>query len=170
MGAVSKARAFRVFWRSIAGPLAVFLIHMVVLWTWHNPVLFQAALTNEWIHGVQHASFLLTACLFWWVLIHGRYGRMGYGVAVLFVFVTGVHSGLLGALLTLGSRLWYPAYEARSAAWNVNALDDQQLAGVIMWVPSGVIMMLVALALFAAWLGEAERRVRYTESSASKAR
>jgi len=51
----------------------------VALWVWHLPALYQAALGNAAIHAIEHTCFLATACLFWWALIHGRYGRVGYG-------------------------------------------------------------------------------------------
>lgn len=145
-------------WRAITGPVAAFFIHAFALWTWHIPALYQAALAHYGIHLLQHACFLLTALLFWWAMAHGRYGRMGYGLAVLYVFLTAVHSSILGALMTFAPSTWYPAYERTGAAWQVNALEDQQLAGLLMWVPAGAIFGVFALALFAAWLGEAERR------------
>jgi putative membrane protein len=111
------------------------------------------------VHGFQHLCFFWTAALFWWALVQGGYGRAGYGVAALFVFATSVHTSVLGALLTFASVLWYPLYAGRSAAWGVSALDDQQIAGLYMWVPSGVTFLVLGLALVAAWIGEAERRV-----------
>ncbi|HYG65185.1 MAG TPA: cytochrome c oxidase assembly protein [Thermoanaerobaculia bacterium] len=151
-------------WRALSGPFVVWAIHGVALWVWHVPRLYQATLTSDAVHAVQHASFFGSAALFWWALIHGRYGRFGYGVAVAYVFLTGMHSGVLGALLTFAPSLWYPIYEARTGEWGLSALEDQQLAGLIMWVPAGAVFMLLGLALFAAWLGEAERRVAFTES------
>ena len=145
-------------WRAITAPLAVFLLHAAALWIWHVPALFEAALRHEGVHALQHLSFVLTAALFWWGMMHGRYGRIGYGVAVLYVFLTAIHSSVLGALLTVAPSLWYPSYAPSAATWRVNALDDQQLAGLLMWVPSGVIFIVLGLALFAAWLGESERR------------
>jgi putative membrane protein len=146
-------------WERITGPLFVLILHAVVLWVWHVPVLFEAALDDEAVHVFQHLGFFVTAALFWWALIHGRYGRVGYGVGVAYVFATAMHAQILGALLTFGRRVWYPTHAARTGA---AALDDQQLAGVVMWVPFGVIFVLIGLALFAAWLGEAERRVAFT--------
>jgi putative membrane protein len=149
-------------WLSLSSPLAVLLLHAVVLWFWHVPALFEAALAHETIHVVQHLCFFLTAALFWWALLHGRYGRSGYGVGVLYVFATAMHTEILGALLAFTSRIWYPTHAARTAAHGMHPAKDQQLAGVIMWVPFGVIFVIVALALFAAWLGEAEKRVAFT--------
>jgi len=149
------------FWRWLSAPLSILLLHGLVLWLWHIPALFEAALRSEAIHAVQHASFFLTAVIFWWAIARGRYGRGGYGLASAFVFATAMHTSILGALLTVASRLWYPLYAARGAAFAVDAQDDQTLAGLIMWVPGGVLLGLLALGLFAAWLGESERRVEH---------
>jgi putative membrane protein len=146
-------------WNRLTGPLTVLFAHAVVLWVWHVPALFEAALRNEAIHVFQHLCFFVTAALFWWALIHGRYGRAGYGVGVMYVFATAMHSQILGALLTFGRRIWYPTHAARTG---VGALEDQQFAGIVMWVPFGVVFVVIGLALFAAWLGEAQRRVRYS--------
>jgi putative membrane protein len=151
-------------WRAVTGPFVVSVIHGIAVWVWHIPRLYEATLDDDLVHALQHASFFGTAALFWWALVHGRYGRFGYGVAVLYVFLTGTHSGVLGALLTFAPSLWYPIYEARTSQWGLSALEDQQLAGLLMWVPAGAVFVLLGLALFAAWLGEAERRVAFTES------
>jgi putative membrane protein len=160
--ALTSPRINRV-WRVISAPLVILLIHGLVLWLWHVPTLFEAALRNESVHAVQHASFFLTAVVFWWGIARGRYGRSGYGLACAFVFATAMHTSVLGALLTVASRLWYPMYAARGAPWDVDVLADQQLAGLIMWVPAGLLLSVLALGLFAAWLGEASRRVQQAE-------
>lgn len=164
VGDWTRRRPVRAAWRTATGPLAVWVLHGLALWIWHLPALYQATLESDGIHFLQHASFLGSATLFWWALVHGRYGRAGYGLAVLYVFTTGMHSGVLGALLTFAPSLWYPIYEARTAAWGLSPLEDQQLAGLLMWVPAGVIFTVLGLALFAAWLGESERRVRERET------
>lgn len=159
-----QAPGFAAVWRFLTGPLVVSAVHGVALWVWHLPALYEATLEDEVVHAVQHGSFFGTAALFWWALIHGRFGRLGYGAAVVWVFLTSVHSGVLGALLTFAPRLWYPIYEERTGKWGLSALEDQQLAGLIMWVPAGVLFLVLGLALFAVWLGEAERRVARTRS------
>ncbi|HEX6898404.1 MAG TPA: cytochrome c oxidase assembly protein [Thermoanaerobaculia bacterium] len=163
-GRWARSPGFSRVWRSLTAPLAVWTIHGVALWLWHLPGLYQAALRNEFLHILEHLSFFGSAVLFWWALIHGRFGRLGYGVAVLWVFTTSLHSGVLGALLTFAPRLWYPIYAARTGEWGLSALEDQQLAGLIMWVPAGFVFIILGLGLFAAWLGEAERRVAHTRS------
>jgi len=164
IGAWTQMPAFASAWTAISGAFAATLLHAAALWIWHLPSLYQATLHSDFIHSLQHISFLGTAALFWWALMHGRYGRLGYGAAVLYVFVTAVHSGALGALVTLSPRLLYPIYATSTRAWGLDPIEDQQLAGLIMWVPAGVVLTVLGLALFAAWLGEAERRVAFTRS------
>jgi putative membrane protein len=142
-------------WRAITNPLAATLVHAIALWTWHLPSLYEATLRSDAIHAVQHSSFLFSATLFWWALIHGRWGRLGYGAAIGYVFVTAAHSGALGALITFSPNVLYPLYATKG----FNALDDQQLAGLIMWIPAGVLLTIVAVGLMVGWLREAERRV-----------
>jgi putative membrane protein len=158
-GAVARRPAVRGAWSWMTGPFVVLLAHGAAVWAWHVPFLFEAALRSEAVHGVQHLCFFWTAALFWWALVQGGYGRLGYGVAALFVFATSVHTSVLGALLTFARAVWYPIYVGRGADWGVGALEDQQLAGIYMWVPSGITFVVIGLALVAAWLGEAERRV-----------
>ena len=158
IGTVSKSASIQKSWRVLTIPIVAWLIHAVALWSWHVPTLFEAVLHSEWIHTAQHLSFLLSALLFWWALIHGRQGWMGYGAAALYVFTTSLHSGLLGALLTFSRSVWYPSYVGLTDSWGLNPLEDQQLGGLIMWIPAGVLYAIAGLALVAGWLREAEAR------------
>jgi cytochrome c2 len=95
--------------------------------------------------------------LFWWTVLERRHGRLGWPGAVIALFTTAVHTGLLGALLTFSTRLWYPLYAPATAAWGLTPLEDQQLAGLIMWIPGGLAYVIAALALLASWLKEPGR-------------
>jgi putative membrane protein len=148
----------------ITNALAAWLIHGAVLWMWHLPSLFQAVLESEFVHALQHLSFLLSALLFWWALLQGRRHAINYGLAVLYLFTTAAHSGLLGALLTFARTVWYPAYAGKTDSWGLSALEDQQLGGLIMWVPACAVYIVAGLALFAAWLRESETRVLRREA------
>jgi putative membrane protein len=158
LGQWLKQPRVRSSWQFLTAPLLVLVVHAIVRWLWHVPVLFEAAMRDERLHALQHFSFFLSAALFWWALVHGRYGKSGYGLAVLFVFATALHTSILGALLSVAPRLVYAIYQPRTQAVGWQPLEDQQLAGLIMWIPSGILFLLTALALGAAWLGEAERR------------
>jgi PQQ-dependent catabolism-associated beta-propeller protein len=162
MGQWTKARWFQRGWKSITMPLAAWAIHAVALWIWHVPVLFQATLRSDLVHTLQHVCFLGSALLFWWALIHGPHGALGYGAAALYVFTTSVHSGILGALITFAGTILYPAYRESTASWGLTPLEDQQLGGLIMWVPAGVVYVVAGLALCAGWLRESDRRLGQT--------
>ncbi len=147
-------------WRLLTLPVSVFLLYAVALWVWHMPALYDTALAHEPVHVVQHLCFFGTATLFWWGIAHGRYGRVGYGAAVVYVFATAVHSGVLGALLTFSPNVWYlPYVENHQGA--TSALEDQQLAGLFMWIPAGITFIAGGLVLFAAWLRESDKHTRF---------
>lgn len=137
-------------------PLLLWVLYGAVLWVWHLPALYEAALLSPWIHDVQHLMFFGASCLFWRVMFDpiGRL-RMSQGLAVVYLFTTSLHATLLGVFMALGPRLWYPTYADRAPAWGVPALADQQLAGYIMWMPACMAYAIVAAVLFARWLHEA---------------
>jgi putative membrane protein len=165
LGQSSKEAFVQRPWRFITRPFAAWLIHAAALWLWHLPQLFQATLENEWIHAAQHVSFFGSALLFWWSLFFAH-GRAGYGAGVLYIFTTAVHTSILGALLTFARSVWYPAYSETAGQWSLTPLEDQQIGGLIMWVPAGVVYLGAGLALFALWLRESDvlaRRGSYAQ-------
>ncbi|PWC36595.1 hypothetical protein TSO352_13095 [Azospirillum sp. TSO35-2] len=143
-------------WRRLTDPLTATLLQTVVLWLWHIPAAFEAAVTTPVLHAAQHASFLGAALLFWWALSVGRAGRLGHGAAALCQFLTALQSGLLGTLLTLARTPWYPTYAAQ-AGGRLSPLEDQQLAGLVMWIPAGLVHAAAAFVLIALWLNRSGR-------------
>jgi putative membrane protein len=141
-------------WALLTLPLVAWSVHAAAIWVWHAPALFQATLESELIHTLQHISFLGSGLLFWWAILRGREGRIGRPAAVLYLFTTSVHTTVLGALLTFSSRTWYPAYAPGTLAWGLSPLEDQQLAGLIMWVPANLAYLIAALAIATSWLKE----------------
>jgi putative membrane protein len=138
-------------WRALSRPLPASFAHGAAIWVWHMPAFFVAALASEWLHWLQHASFFFTALLFWWVIFGYRHLRSDAAVSIACLFVTAMHTGLLGALLTFSARLWYPPAPG-TAEWGLTAIEDQQLAGILMWMPIGLIYALAALALAGRWI------------------
>ncbi len=155
VGQWSKTPLVRKIWHAITEPVTAWWIHAIALWGWHAPALFQATLRNEWIHTAQHLSFFVSALLFWWSLFYTR-GRMGHGQSVFYVFTTAIHTGILGALLAFSPVVFYPAYAATAPLWGLTPLQDQQIGGLIMWVPAGVVYLAAGLILLAAWLRESD--------------
>jgi putative membrane protein len=150
LGSVART-PIRGVWRSLTQPHAATVLHGAAIWAWHVPFLFQAALAHEGIHWLQHASFLGSAIMFWWALLRANRERAAYAIAVGNLFATSMHTGLLGALMVVSTRLFYVTTSSTGIPWNLNPLQDQQLAGLIMWVPGGLIYAGAAI-LFAGFL------------------
>lgn len=162
LGRWSKGKLVQTGWRAITRSLTAWWIHAAALWVWHAPALFQFTIENEWAHAAQHISFFGSALLFWWSLM-GSQRRSSCGAGVLYLFTTAVHTSVLGALLTFAQTLWYPAYRATTAPWGISPLEDQQLGGLIMWIPGGIIYLAAGLWLFARWLRESELALKEGE-------
>jgi putative membrane protein len=157
---------WRVVWQALTRPASAWTLHALALWAWHLPWLFDAALRdNDW-HTAQHASFLGSALLFWWALMRPG-ARASHGAALVYLFTTMLHTGALGALLTLSPQVWYEPYLSTTAAWGFSALEDQQLGGLVMWIPAGTAYLVIGLLLAARWIGLAPAR---TERAASASR
>jgi putative membrane protein len=170
LGSWTASSPLSTAWTFLTLPLVAWTAHALAIWLWHAPALYQATLDSDLMHTLQHLSFLGTAVLFWWTVLRWREGRLGRPAAVLSVFTTSVHTSLLGALLAFSSSLWYPLYAARTLPWGVTPLEDQQLAGLIMWVPAGLGYLFATLAIVASWLresGRAERMVGAPEPELS---
>jgi cytochrome c oxidase assembly factor CtaG len=164
LSAAANAGPLERAWSVAFSPLGAWLIHAAALWFWHIPAAFEAALHSEVAHAAQHLSFFLSAVLFWWSVMHTRARRLSYGLGVLYMFTTAMHSGLLGALLTFSRRIWYPSYG--NSAFGFSPLADQQLGGLIMWVPAGIVYVIAGLAFFAGWLREGELRAERSVAAA----
>lgn len=168
LGRGSRRPGFRGPWRTLSRPSVAWLLAAGTLWLWHLPVLYQAALHSENIHAVEHACLLVTALLFWYVLIGpGGRRRCGYAPAVAYLLAMAVQSSVLGVVLAF-SQPWYPAYAASAAAWHLTPAEDQQIAGLIMWIPAGAIYLIAVLALIVRWLDADERDARRRERSGAR--
>lgn len=153
-------------WRIVSSPSVAFSLHAVALWVWHLPGPYQSTLSSELMHSLQHVSFLGTALLFWWAVFKTRGSEVGYGAAVLYLFGTALQTGALGALLTFSTHLWYPVYSTTTGPWGLAPLDDQQLGGLIMWIPGSIPYVIAGLYMFARWLNAAEARSLRRENAA----
>ena len=148
--AFARRPLLRRAWSATTEPIGAWALHAIAIWGWHIPALFDRALVDETIHGLQHASFLATALAFWWSVL-GRAARRVDANGLASLFTTMLHTGALGALLTFAPSVWYPHY--LSVEWpGLTALEDQQLGGLVMWVPAGLAYLGAGLALAARWL------------------
>jgi putative membrane protein len=140
----------------VAWSVVALVVHTAAMWAWHAPAAYEAAVRSHWLHVLQHSSFLGSALFFWWAVLGSR-RRALYGAGVLVIFLAALQGTALGAYMTLSERIWYPVYS--HAGGNLTPIEDQQVAGVIMWGPSGVAYLLAAMLLFAAWIGGGSSRL-----------
>lgn len=147
--------------RALAKPLVVWTVGTLVLWAWHVPILYEAALSNDAVHVVEHASFLGAALLFWSVVL-GSGARRGVArpVAMLLVLASSVPGSALGAVLLLASKPFYPAHAPGARAWDVSPLGDQQVAGGLMWGPPTLLYVVVLGWLLVRWFAEMDAATR----------
>jgi putative membrane protein len=138
-------------WRRATEPITATVMQAVVMWAWHAPALFDRALESQGWHIAQHLSFIVASLLFWTAMFGPRRGSDLLAAACL--FLTSLVEGALGALMALSESPWYSAYASMGMSGiGLDPTTDQQLAGLIMWVPGGLVHGAVALALLYRWL------------------
>lgn len=151
----------------LRSPFVAASLHLVALWAWHVPVLYEAALSNPLLHTLEHASFLGTAMLLWSGVRRalGAYpleaSRMAFAI-----FGTATQNAILGALITLAPMPWYPSHAGGLEGWGRSPLEDQQLAGLLMWVPAAIVYLGAVLLLVSRFLDESDARMRRREARA----
>ena len=126
-------------------PLPAWALHTVALWGWHLPGPYAAALASAPIHALEHSCFYLTALLMWWVAFKPLRGHGGIAGSLFALVGTMAQSGALGAILTFSGTPWYYSQSAGAGLWHLTALEDQQLAGLIMWIPAGLVYLIALL-------------------------
>jgi putative membrane protein len=155
LGRAAHTRSLRRSWSILTAPLTAWVLHAVTLWGWHMPSLFNAAVANPVLHDWQHATFLVTAQIFWHALLR-RASHGARAMGIFYLFTTTIHTGVLGALLTFAHRPLYASLDGGLVPWMaLTALEDQQLGGLIMWVPGAMVYIAAALILMTQWLRDA---------------
>ena len=130
-------------------PLGAWIVHAAAIWAWHLPSLFRIALADPLVHVLQHGCFFFSALVYWWSVFGGR-AQQPKGGSIASLFTTMLHTSALGALLTFAPTPWYVANGAR--LFGLSALEDQELGGLIMWVPGGLAYLFAALEIVHRWL------------------
>jgi putative membrane protein len=150
---VPAIRRLAPVWRCLGGlaqafstPMRATVVHGLAMWVWHAPMLFGAAVEHEWVHALQHLSFFIPAILFWRALFD-EHSAAHAAAAASAAFVTFMHTGLLGGLITMAPEPLYAVYVGRTESWGLTALADQHLAGLLMWVPLGIPYLVAGLVL-----------------------
>lgn len=154
------AIALRRVWpvmETLTRPAVAWASLVVIVAVWHLPALFDAALRSEILHGLEHLSFAGAALVYWSSLIGlGRASQARYLHMLASVFGLALFGTALGALLTFATSPWFPDHAARASAAGLDWLTDQQLAGVTMWLPGGLLLLGTFLVVGRRWLESLE--------------
>lgn len=158
----SKGFPFRhVVWSLTLMPVT-WSIYVVNLWVWHHPALYQLALSNEWVHDLQHVLFFFTAMLFWWPIVNPAprlHGLISYGYRIIYLVAATLQNTLLGMAISLPEHVLYPFYAIVPQLVGLRPINDQALGGGIMWV-SGHMYLIPILILVARMFAYEEETLR----------
>jgi putative membrane protein len=141
-------RGMRPAWKALTRPLVAWMLHMATLTLWHWPPAYEAAVRSYALHAVEHVSFVATAIPFWWLVVGPyRRQRLRFGSALLYLFGASMAGALLGAFISLSRLSWYTVHGRGAGLWGLTPLEDQQIAGLVMWIPAGMIYLLVLVSV-----------------------
>ncbi len=156
-------------------PVVAFVLFNVDFWLWHAPPLYNATLENQTIHILEHLTFIIFGLCYWWPIFSPtkKLPPLPIGGQILYLFLSGMPSVLLGAGLTFTPPLYAP-YIAAPRIWGISAATDQQLGGLIMWVPVSIFYIVIMSILFIRWMlqqeekQQAKERELYAEQDSQK--
>jgi cytochrome c oxidase assembly factor CtaG len=148
--------------RVLRQPVIAWTLGIGTLYVWHAPVLYNAALADEQVHVLQHLCFLVTATIFWWLILSPvESSRTSLLVAVPYLLAAAMANSLLGIYFSFASPGLYPAYlnpggdpgvlAIVRTGWSLSAAADQQLGGLMMWVPGGLVFLAAVFGVLARW-------------------
>jgi len=145
-------------------PALAFVLYNADFWLWHAPPLYNATLENQNIHILEHLTFIIFGILYWWPIFSPSKDlpRLPIGGQILYLFLSGMPSVLLGAGLTFSPPLYAP-YLAAPRIWGISAATDQQLGGLIMWVPVSIFYIVIMSVLFIRWMQQLEAKQQAQE-------
>jgi putative membrane protein len=146
-------------------------LHVLVLWLWHLPRVYDAAVADRLVHDLEHLAFFGTAVLFWWPVIRPA-PRLGppapYVLRVTYLVLGAFQSAMLGILLSVSPESWYASYARTATSWGLTPGEDQALGGVIMWGAGGAIDMLAVLVLTHCYLASEDHPADLDRPAASR--
>jgi putative membrane protein len=157
---VGQPGPIRMLLTRLTNPIVAWTLFVVTQWLWHQPAAYDWALENRWAHYLEHISFFVTALIFWWPVIGAPPLRspLSFPARLAYTFLAWLPNSVLGAGITLSRAPLYPYYVTSGHLNGFDPLFDQQLAGLIMWVPGDVLFVGILMIMFAAYLQDEERR------------
>ncbi|MFN2432139.1 MAG: cytochrome c oxidase assembly protein [Gemmatimonadota bacterium] len=158
--AALRVGAMRRAVRALTRPLVAFALYNVVFTFWHVPAFYDLMMRHHDVHIAMHLSILATAVVLWWPVAApvAEPGRLGYGPQILYLFLLGIPMMALAAIITLAEGRLYPWYGPAPRLWGLTPLQDEQLGGLIMWVPGSMALWAAITVVFFRWSAQKEDR------------
>jgi putative membrane protein len=138
-------------------PIA-FVVFNVVIAAWHLPVFYNAAMANHSLHILEHLMFMAAAVLMWWPLLSQlpEFPRLAYPGQMLYSFLMSIPMSIIAVYIAMADHVLYPAYSAAPRVLPLSPLEDQLLGALIMWIPGGIIFMIIMTVVFFKWNARGE--------------
>jgi putative membrane protein len=139
--------------RWLTNPLHSFAIFNVVFAGWHLPPLYNQAMTHHWLHIVQHLMFLIVSVLMWWPILSPlpELPRLAYPLQMLYLFLMSIPMSIVAVYIAYADSVLYPSYSIAPRIWGISPMQDQQIGGLIMWIPCGLYFFAVISVIFFRW-------------------
>jgi putative membrane protein len=156
LGVLLRARWLRRLMHGITGPAFAWIAFNGMFLAWHLPAAYDLALEHEWIHDGEHLCFLLTALLFWNIILHPWPGRprVNGWIVLLFLLSADIVNTALSAFLAFCGRPIYAFYVNLPNPFGISPLSDQVTAGVLMWVLNSTVFLVPAMLVAMRMAGE----------------
>jgi putative membrane protein len=125
---------------------------------WHLPPLYNTAMAHHNIHIVEHLMFMTAAVLMWWPLMSQlpELPRLAYPAQMLYTFLMSIPMSIVAVYIAMSDHVLYPAYSAAPRIFPLSPLEDQLLGGLIMWIPGGLIFIIIMSVVFFKWNARGE--------------
>jgi cytochrome c oxidase assembly factor CtaG len=128
-------------------------LFLATLWLWHVPQLYSSAVTDDWVHVLEHTTFFWPAIFFWWNVVDSWpfRARLSAPRRLLYIFIATAGLKLVGVLITVSGQVLYTAYLLPRDGTAFDALEDQRIGGLIMWMGGGIYMIIPLAVIFFTW-------------------
>lgn len=148
----------------MVAPKVTIPLFIGTLYFWHAPATFSAALTNTYVHYLQHFTFFLTAMLFWWPIIGPApvRSKLSYPQRMVYLLLVVTPTAVLASIITMTHSVIYQEYLDSPMHWGMTALEDQTMGGLILWIPGNSLYLAALTSLFFTWAGKEEKKAIHT--------
>jgi putative membrane protein len=145
--------------RHLTAPLFAYASFNIIFMAWHLPALYEATLHNEALHIFEHLLFIATGVLNWWPVMSPlpELQRLSYPGRIFYLFLEVIPTSVMGAFVTFPATVLYPTYANAPRVLDLSPMEDQQFAGLVMWIPAAFIYLFALSLVFMSWFSREQK-------------